>query len=182
MDVYRIARKAARLSREEAAFRLHVGARTLANYEDGKSVPPPEVVLEMGRVYNNRWLPHRYCRMYCAIGRAYRYAILDNVNLDIPSVLLKLVTELEEFRAVQQRLISLAVNKRGRQDFSDEEWREFTRCLQKCLDLEHTIETLRLALEQWCDGSELVSQHNRKCRDRGYVTEQENPLTRLMTA
>lgn len=179
--MYRVARKAARMSREEAAFRLHVGARTLANYEDGKSVPPPEVVLEMGKVYNNPWLPHRYCRMHCAIGKAYRYAILDNVNLDIASVLLKLVGELEEARAVQDRLMSLAVNKRGRQDFSEEEWREFVRCLHEYLDIEHTIEMLRLALEKWCDVSELVGQHNRKCRDRGYATEQENPLTRLMT-
>lgn len=167
--MYRVARKALRMSREEAAAALHIGTKTLANYEDGKSIPPPEVVLEMSRLYGKPLLPHRYCRENCAIGKAYDYDILDNVNLDIANVLLKLVCELEEGRAVQDKLMALVVNKKDRRDFTDAEWREFVRCLQEYLDIEHTIEMLRYAISGWCDSEELIAAHNRKCRDRGYV-------------
>ncbi|NPV54676.1 MAG: helix-turn-helix transcriptional regulator [Firmicutes bacterium] len=167
--MYRVARKEIRMSREEAAAALHIGIKTLANYEDGRSIPPPEVVLEMSRLYNKPLLPHKYCRTYCAIGQTYNYAILDNVNLDIANVLLKLVCELEECRAVQDKLLSLAVNKKARQDFTDTEWREFIRYLQEYLDIEHTIEMLRFAIAGWCNSEELIATHNRKCRERGYV-------------
>ena len=41
------ARNAAKLSREEAAHRLYIGSRTLADYETGRTVAPPDVVLRM---------------------------------------------------------------------------------------------------------------------------------------
>lgn len=47
----RTARNATGLSREEAAHRLYVGSRTLADYELGKTIAPPDVVLRMADVY-----------------------------------------------------------------------------------------------------------------------------------
>lgn len=41
------ARNAASLSREEASHRLFVGSRTLADYESGRTIVPPDVVKRM---------------------------------------------------------------------------------------------------------------------------------------
>jgi transcriptional regulator with XRE-family HTH domain len=94
--MYRDTRKKVRLSIEEAAFQLHISTKTLLNYEHGASLPPPETVLAMSRLYREPWMTQVYCRRDCAIGRAYSYEVLDRVNLDPASILLKLVGELKE--------------------------------------------------------------------------------------
>lgn len=48
--MFRDARNKAGLSREGAAFRLHIGTRTLNNYENGVTVTTPDVVLKMTEV------------------------------------------------------------------------------------------------------------------------------------
>jgi hypothetical protein len=63
----------------------------------------------------------------------------------------------------------LTVNKNSRGCFTDIEWTEFVQCLQEFLDVEHNVECLKITLGQWCDVSELVSQHNSKCWQRGYI-------------
>ncbi len=172
--MYRFARKKAGITLAEAAFRVHVAPRTLAKYEAGENAPPPEVVLAMSREYHAPELVARYCRERCAIGQAHGYEILDRVNLDPPSVMLKLMTEMAEAQAVLQRMLELAVNKNRRQDFGSREWAEFATCVHEFLDLEHNIAALRLSLGAWCDVSELVDQHNRKCADRGYTSRRND--------
>ncbi|MGB9904620.1 MAG: helix-turn-helix domain-containing protein [Desulfotomaculales bacterium] len=169
--MYKEARKQAGLSIEEASFGLHIAPRTLCKYESGETVPPPEVVLEMNRLYRAPWLTQHYCREHCAIGRAYGYEVLTGVNLDPASVMLKLVSEMAEAQAVLQKMLELTVNKNRREDFTPEEWAEFTRCLQEFLDVEHNVETLKISLGCWCDVAELVAAHNKKCRERGYTKE-----------
>ncbi len=167
--MYRDARKSANLTIEEAAFRLHIAPRTLSKYEAGENVPPPEVVLAMSREYKQPWLTQVYCRENCAIGKTYSYEVLNNVALDPPSILLKLVGELKEARDCLGRLLELTVNKQYRRDFTQGEWEEFIRCLLEFLDVEHNIETLKIALGRWCDVAEIVEMHNDKCRRKKYV-------------
>lgn len=171
--MYKIARKRAGLTVEEAAFRLHVAPRTLAKYESGENTPPPEVVLGMARAYHQSLPVQHYCRKCCAIGAACRYEVLDRVNLDPASVILKLGSEMREAASAFDRMAELAVNKRRREDFTDAEWSEFMRCFGEFMDVEHNVEALRLSLAEWADIAEPVGQHNRKCRDRGYATTPE---------
>lgn len=62
------ARLKARMTREEAAFRLHVAVRTLYGYEKGHRIPPPEVVCSMANVYDNDHILNWYCLNKCPIG------------------------------------------------------------------------------------------------------------------
>lgn len=168
--MYKEARKQAGLCIEEAAFQLNIAPRTLCKYEAGERVPPPEIVLSMSKVYRYPWLTQRHCREHCAIGKAYSYEVLDQVNLDPASILLKLVGELKEAEAVLGRLLELVVNKNSQEDFAPAEWSEFAAEFQEFLDVEHNIETFKIALGRWCDVSELIAAHNRKCHERGYVS------------
>ncbi|QNB45868.1 helix-turn-helix domain-containing protein [Thermanaerosceptrum fracticalcis] len=173
--MYRIAREAARISRDAAADALHIGCRTLADYESGKTMPPPDVVLGMSRLYKVPWLTQIYCRENCAIGAAYSYEVLNNINQDPVSVLLKLMGEMSEAQEVLQRMMILTINKNRREDFTPDEWDTFVTYLQEFFDVEHCIETFKIALGRWCDVAELIHQHNQKCWARGYIKKRKRP-------
>lgn len=169
--MYQCAREYTGMSREEAAFRLNVAPRTLAYYEAKKGeirMPPPDVVLKMSEIYDEPMLTLRYCRE-CPIGQKYSYVVLDNVNLDPATVLLKLQEEYREAGKVLDRIVQLTINKNNREDFKDNEWREYMELHQELWDLEHNIEIHKACLARWCDVGELIEDHNRKCRERGYV-------------
>lgn len=172
--MYRGARKDTGISREEAAFRLHVSPRALANYEDGHTLPPPEVVLGMSREYDRPEMTQRYCRETCSIGQAFGFEILNHVCLDPASVMLKLASEMREAEEVLVPMMDLAVNKRSREDFTQDERAKFETCLQELLDVEHVVEVLKVSLGHWCDIPQLVAAHNRKCWEHGYVAKEKD--------
>jgi len=167
--VFRSARLKSGLTIEEAAARTYISPRALINYEQNNTVPGPDVALRMSKVYKDPWLTQRYCKECCAIGQAYSYEILDNVNLDPASVLLKLVGEMEEAQKVLTNMLSIAVNKNEREDFKENEWEEFIKYLHEFLDVEHNIEILKISLNKWCDMAKMVAEHNIKCKKKGYV-------------
>lgn len=80
--MYREARESAGISREEAAFRLCIGTRTLAYYEVGERMPAPDVVLKMCQTYRKPELTLRYCRK-CPIGEIYSYDWLNNIDVSL---------------------------------------------------------------------------------------------------
>ncbi len=167
--MFKDARLKTGLTIEEAAAKTYVSPRALINYEQENTTPGPDVALQMSKVYKDPWLTQRYCKDCCAIGRAYSYEILDNVNLDPASVMLKLVGEMKEAQDVLNNMLALAVNKNEREDFKECEWEEFVRYLHEFLDVEHNVEILKISLNKWCDMAELIAEHNQKCKLRGYV-------------
>ena len=169
--MYKTSRKSANLSIEESAFRLHIAPRTLCKYESRETVPSPEVVLAMSREYRRPEMTLNYCRQNCAIGRAYSYDVLDAVDTSLVTVLAKLGGEIDEARGMLGRAMSLAINRMERDNFTDGEWGEFSGAVLEFLDVEHNIEVLKLALGRMTDVSELVEQHNKKCRDSGYTKQ-----------
>lgn len=178
--MYRDAREQAGMSREEAAFRMHLGTRTLAYYEAQERMPGPDVVLLMCRQYNQPDLTLRYCRECCPIGQTYGYETLNNIDASLPAVLLKLISELREAMEAADVLLELVVNKRSKADFTPEEWQRFMTAVSEFIDVEHNIEILKLALEGLTEKvdlvPELVSRHNQKCHDHGYVRKEKRPL------
>lgn len=167
--MFKDARLKTGLTIEEAAARNYVSPRALINYEQDKTVPGPDVALQMSKVYKDPWLTQRYCKDCCAIGQAYSYEILDNVNLDPASVLLKLVGEMQEAQAVLTSMLCIAVNKNEKEDFKEGEWEEFVSYLHEFLDVEHNVEILKISLNKWCDMADLIAEHNQKCKQRGYL-------------
>lgn len=167
--MYKDSRKKAGLSIEEAAFRLHISPRTLSNYEDNRTIPSPEVALFMSKEYKQPLITQLYCKEYCAIGRAYSYEILNNIDLDLSGVLMSLQTEVEEAMQVLPKMVKLIRNKKYREDFSDGEWREFIIALHEWIDLEHNIECLKVVFNEFSDVTTIIQEHNEKCINKHYV-------------
>ena len=166
------ARENAGFSRREAGKRLALHPKSIEAYEYGRVIPPPEVVLAMGELYGEPELSGRYCRMNCAIGSAYSFEILNNVDLSITGILLKLRREYREAGDALEKIDTLILNKRCREDFSEGERKELGKCLHRLLNLEHNIEVLKIRLSclKWLDLRRLVGEHNSKCYRRGYIS------------
>lgn len=170
--MYKVAREQAGLSQFEAASLINISTRALAYYEAKERPPAPDVVLKMSQIYRQPELTVRYCRE-CPIGQAYSYDILDNVDKNLTSVIAKLITELKEAMKAAEVLLELSINKKRREDFTDDEWTFFLKAVGEFFDVEHNVEMLKLVLEELTETvslvPELVAKHNQKCRDRGYV-------------
>jgi len=69
--MYKQARIRAKMSAEEAAFRVRIGISSLYRYESGEQATPPDVVCLMARVYSAPWLPKWHCLHQCPIGMQY---------------------------------------------------------------------------------------------------------------
>ncbi len=162
------------LSRRAAGEALALHPKSIEAYESGRLAPAPAVVMAMAKLYARPYLNQRYCRRVCAIGAAYSYEYLNKVDRSIQNILLKLYQEHREAGEAIQRLLITFINKQQASDFTDGEQGGFERDLHELLDLEHTIETLKMELgeRQWCDIPKLVSEHNSKCYARGYVNHE----------
>jgi len=176
--MYKNARKAAGLCIDEAAFRLHIASRTLCKYEAGENTPGPDVVLGMSREYRRPDMIQRYCRENCAIGRSHGYEVLNAIDTNPSAVLMKLMNKIDDSHQDLKVLARVLVNKRSRDDFTDDEWAYLSEAAQKLFDIEHNIAILRtvfFSLDQ--EGTAiLVAVHNQKCWDKGYVRKEKRPL------
>jgi transcriptional regulator with XRE-family HTH domain len=100
------ARKPTGMSIEQAAFRLHIGYRTLVNYENGHSIAPPEVVLGMEEVYENPNLHATYCSEVCPIGQKYAHRL---ENRGIAEAVLRLLRDMDVAQTeVRTKLVEIA--------------------------------------------------------------------------
>jgi DNA-binding XRE family transcriptional regulator len=171
--MYKIARNRTGLSIEVAAEKVHVATRTLCKIEAEDHIHEPAVALEMSRAYKAPEIVTHFCRRDCAIGQALAYEVLDHVDKSLPGVILKLASKMRASDAALSKIMYLAVNKTGQQDFSPEEWGDFDDAIQVFLDLEHNIGVLKEVLWKITDVSVLVAEHNRKCMDRGYCGDKK---------
>ena len=153
--MFKDARKDAGLSIEAAAFKLHIGNRTLINYEGGHTLVPPDVALNMAEVYKKPVLTARYCAEYCPIGQKYAYPIEQK---SLTGAVLGLIKEINDVKAVRDRLIELASDG----VISEKEIPEFERILSELMDLEQRIETLKLLAASLVPIDQLIRKRKEK--------------------
>ncbi len=65
----RQARLGLRMQTKEAAVRLHITRQTLSNMENDETVPDPQNVINMVKLYNEPSLLNAHCRLNCPIGK-----------------------------------------------------------------------------------------------------------------
>ncbi|GFN36990.1 hypothetical protein [Tepidimicrobium xylanilyticum] len=172
---YQTPRENMRLSRNDVAALLadrgiEISTESLGCYERGVRDPSPGMVVELADIYKEPFLTQRYCRYNCAIGQAYSYEILDNIDLDnLSNIALKLLEEHRESHDVLDEILVLITNKRTKKDFTDDEFKRLRKNVHELLDTEHTIEIFKIALNKFIDMKEMIAEHNEKCRQRGYT-------------
>ncbi len=159
-----------RMSRAEAGMQILVSPRTIEAWETRGIDPGPDAIVRMSKTYGRPELRPIYCRKVCPIGQTYHYEFLNNINDDLMTVLVRLLKEHTEAGIAVNRMMQLAVNKNGRDDFSDAELADFEKAYQELLDVDHAIDVLKRVLDQRIlDLDEQVRKHNDKCYRNGYV-------------
>ena len=132
----RAARNAAGLSREEAAHRIYIGTRTLADYELGKTVPPPDVVLRMAEVYRQPELTADYCAKACPIGQVLAHS-LDRSEFAV--MVLRVLKEFADVERLKDQLIHIASDGK----VCAKEVDEFKAIMREMVELERQIGELK---------------------------------------
>jgi len=144
------ARNAAGLSREEAAHRLHVGSRTLASYELGETLAPPDVVMGMSRVYDDPTLPADYCAILCPIGQVLAHCVRRS---EFAVTVMRVLKEFADVKGLLDDLVRIASDGR----VNPHEEAEFTAIMREMVELERWIGELKFfALRQGIEIGEIM--------------------------
>ena len=144
------ARNAARLSREEAAHRLHVGSRTLASYELGETLAPPDAVMGMSRVYDDPTLPADYCAKICPIGQVLAHSL---ERTEFAVTVLRVLKEFADVERLKEKLVCIAADG----ELQNHEVDEFGTILKEMVELEKRIGELKyFALRHGIEISEIM--------------------------
>lgn len=172
---YQTPRYNKRLSRNDVALLLadrgvDISSESLGCYERGVREPSASMVVELSEIYQEPFMTQRYCKYNCAIGAAYSYEILDNLDLkNVSNSALKLLEEHRESQEVLLDILSAIVNKESPDDFSDIEKERLKEYVHQLLDTEHSIEIFKISMSKFLDMKELIREHNEKCIQRGYA-------------
>lgn len=171
---YQTPRERMKLSRNDVADRLidkgiEISTESLGCYERGIRDPSPMMVKELAEIYKEPFLTQKYCKYNCSIGQAFSYEILDEVDLTLSNVCLKLLEEHRESSELLEETIMMIANKRTIDDFKTEQIKTLKFNVHELLDVEHTIEIFKIALNKFFNMEEMIQEHNQKCIDHGYA-------------
>lgn len=148
--MFKTARSTAGISRECAAHQLYIGTRTLADYESGRTITPPDVALRMADVYKEPALPADYCAKVCPIGQVLAH------SLDKPAfavTVLRILKELADVERLQDKLIKIAADGELRHHEVD----DFEDILKEAVELEKRLGELKIfALRQGVSIKEIM--------------------------
>lgn len=138
----RAARNTAGISREEAAHRLYIGTRTLADYESGRTVAPPDVVMRMSVVYEEPALPADYCSTVCPIGQVLAHSVERS---EFAMTVMRVLKEFKDVERLRDNLVEIASDGK----INDHEVEEFKAIMKEMVELERWIGELKFfALRQ----------------------------------
>ncbi len=173
-------RKRAKMTQEEAGFLLGRDARTIAAYESEEVPITPAMAVKMAEVYDAPELTAYFCRYQCDIGHRYCYDLLNNVDLNPIAILSKFADEKREIDSLLDGLLGVVINKTGPGDFSQEEMEFFENALSELCDIEHVIETLKIAAWRFLNVGQVIKEHNHKCVQRGYFKKEKAPVQAVL--
>lgn len=138
------AREQAGLSQEEAAWKLHIGRRTLSDYENQKTLVPPDVLDAMAYLYKKPSLRNMYCTEYCPLGRLH-----DRIeDTEFSTAVLALINEHNHLGDLLKELIAIAADGKITEDELD----KYKAVDREMGHLRQKITTLRM-----CAATQMVS-------------------------
>jgi len=103
--IYKICRNYTGMSQEEVLSYLFISARSLSDYETGRTIPSEDIVCRMVEVYGAPQLAYLHLKQNTEVGRRYLPDICLN---DLPRAVLKLQKEASDMIPVEKDLVSIA--------------------------------------------------------------------------
>ena len=113
LNIYRLARDSAGITREQASEKINSSVRSLADYETGKTVPGDDIVCLMIEVYNTQWLSYKHLQQSSKVGQRY----LPDIELtDLPKSVLRFQKEVNDLSRVKDDMVEVACDGRIEED------------------------------------------------------------------
>lgn len=154
--MFRTARTKAGMSREEAAQRLYIGTRTLSDYETGRTIAPPDVVMRMAEVYQDQALPAEYCSKVCPIGQVLAHSVERS---EFTVTVLRVLKEFADVEKLKEQLIEIASDGK----ICPHEEDEFRAIMKEMVELERWIGELKyFALRHGFDIEDIMQKEREK--------------------
>lgn len=104
-NIYKFARSNTSLTQREAAEKMFISLRSIADYETNKTTPPDDVVCMMVEVYNTSWLAYEHLRTSTEVGRKHLPKIHHS---DIAKSVLKFQKEVNDLENISSDMITIA--------------------------------------------------------------------------
>lgn len=102
-NIYQIARESTGYTQERAAELIDVSVESIRAYESGRRIPPGDVVIRMVDIYDARYLAYQHLKAE-EVGRKF----LPRIEVkDLPSAILKLQKEVNDFLKRRDQLIEI---------------------------------------------------------------------------
>ena len=141
-NIYRQAREAAGLTREEASEQLEImSVDRIGRIENDIYPPYPIEALLMAKIYREPSLCNYYCAQECPIGQQY----VPEIRLKgLSQIVLEVLSSLNAMEKSSAKFVDIAVDGK----IGDDELADFLEIQQNLERISVTVETLQLWAEQ----------------------------------
>lgn len=103
-NIYQMARRAARLTQEQAAELLELSVESVKAYENDLRIPPNSTVAQMVQTYGAPWLALEHLQMSAA-----PLNVLPEIRLQsLPTAVISLINRAADFRDHHRQLLRIA--------------------------------------------------------------------------
>jgi len=157
--MYKAARNRAGLSAEAAAARIHIGRRTLINYEGYITSTPADVVLLMAETYEQPSLCAKHCSKSCPIGQKFAQDVEEK---ELEVAVLRLLKNHTDVRLIRDRLTEIAEDG----IIDNEEMPDFENIMEELLGLERSIMAMKLLAAKVLPLDKMIQREKEKTSRR----------------
>lgn len=140
-NVYQLAREALELTREKASEQMeYVSADRIEKIESEKSLPHPDEILTMAKVYKAPELCNHYCSQECPIGQKN----VPKLEVkDLSQIVLEMLAGLNNVNKEKERFIEITVDG----EISEDEYKDFMAIKEELKKIAVSVDALQL----WVD-------------------------------
>lgn len=134
-EIARQARITCGLGTKEAAGKLHVTRQTISNMENGETMPDPQNVFNMARLYNEPALLNVHCKCNCPIGRKLNFILPNKMPKNLTAITVRNMKEAEEHVN--------SLKEFAYQSVTNTDMSRMRKIVKEILEAEYWIETLK---------------------------------------
>lgn len=140
-NVYQTSREEMGLTRAKAAEELFISEDRIEKIEGEKTLPRPEEILAMSKVYKNPSLCNYYCSKVCPIGQEY----VPEVKVkDLAQITLEMLASLNAINKEKDRLIEITADG----VITDDERADFERIQKQLSQISIAVDSLELWVQK----------------------------------
>ncbi len=141
-NIYQTSRENAQLTRESAAEQMEfVSSDRIEKIESERSLPHPEEILTMSKVYKTPNLCNYYCSHECPIGQEF---VPEVPIKELSQITLEMLASLNTLEKEKNRLIEITVDG----IISEEEMSDFKKIQEQLSQISMTIDSLQLWVQK----------------------------------